>query len=427
MINSRKLSFTTLFQKRYFRALIFALMIISAALNFWLGTDFTDSEGLVVSGIAAAKHDIDLGERRFGLGRLTTPLTDDPYELYDNRKLFDQGYEFQEYPSQLGLQGWVFYLFAKFIPSPVAAFRLANSIIMAVVISLISFEVFKKYGLIFASSFYFVTVFSIQVRDFAPNLYWMEFTWFLPMLLGLICLNRLDQRRWLYPLFYLAFLIKFSCGYEFTPVVILGAVMFLGVEWLLTINRDRKRQQVLLRTILVVIVLAVLAFATAITIQAYLRGDGNLSDGFTAIYQKDVTRRTFGNADDFPGVYKDSLNASVLDVLGMYLWEGPTGKAVVLLLAASLAVIVYRSFKDKKLPRKEIWLLLLSFLTSTAWFVLGKSHSYIHIDLNAVMWYMGYMQTSVYIVANFVFFLVISNKGLQRRAAGSKAKIDEKL
>jgi len=39
-------------------------------------------------------------------------------------------------------------------------------------------------------------------------------------------------------------------------------------------------------------------------------------------------------------------------------------------------------------------------LTSISWFYLAKSHSYIHHHMNYVMWYFGFVQICLYIIAD---------------------------
>ncbi len=411
-------------------AIIVILLILFLTLRYWYESDTgyqATSERAVVSVIIANQENLDLGERKFGLGVITTAQFEDPYQLYENSEALTQGFNYREYKSQLGLQGWLFGFLGGYVPHPIAALRLLNCALMAIVITLICVEIFKYYGLIFSIAFYLITFISARVTDFAPNLYWVEFTWFLPMLLGLICLNHPEKRRWIYPLFFIAFFIKCACGYEFVTTVFLGGIMFLIAEWFRCKKEDTLKKKELFRTILIIGILALLAFATAITLQAFLRGNGDLMDGFTNIYQKDVLRRTFGNADDFAEVYADSLNATVLDVILKYLWFRITGKLALFFLLAALLVIIYRTIKEKKLPIKDLTLYMVTLVTCISWYVFGKSHSYIHTDLNNVMWYMGFMQTCAYIVIRFVLKSLLEKPEIQVRLSSLKVEIDEEI
>ncbi|PKM65191.1 MAG: hypothetical protein CVU95_16325 [Firmicutes bacterium HGW-Firmicutes-2] len=393
---------------RIFKTLLLSLMVLVMTLNYWFGSDpgyQVDSEGLVVTLIDAGKFGLELPTRYFGLGTIETPETSDAYLFYNDPSLLDNGFTYYDYESQLGLQGWVFWFLAKFIPHPVAAFRLINSFLLSVVISLICLELNKKFGLLMSVCFYFVSLFSYWMTTFAPNLYWMAFSWFIPMLLGLVCLNNHAKRFWIYPLIFIAVAFKSAMGYEFVPVVMLGSIMFLVVEWLMVFNKDKVRRKILFKMIFSIGIICILAFAVAISIHAYIRGGGDILDGITVIYQHDISRRTFGNASDFTynQALMDSLDASILAVLAKYLWVGKTGKLALVMLITSVFVIVFRLIKDRIFAAKDTWLLVVSFLTCIAWFVLGKSHSYIHTDINIIMWYMGFMQISFYVVLKFIF------------------------
>jgi hypothetical protein len=309
-----------------------------------------------------------------------------------------------EYSSQIGLQGWLYYLFTKTnIPGPAFLLRTGCCVLLSLVISLICYELYIKYGLLMASSFYLVSICSSWIRNFSTNLYWVEFTWFIPMLLGLICLNDLNTRFWLYPLFFLAILVKSAGGYEYITVIMLSSIMFLAAEWICSIKKDKQRSKLLFRAILSIGAISLLGFTAALLIHSFIRGNGNMLNGLNSIYQRDVLRRTFGNAADFPEVYTASLNASILDVILLYFKNNTAGKhAKFLFLTLSIAFIYSRLKKSRFLSNKDIWLFLITFITCVSWFIFGKSHSYIHTHMNYVMWYMGFIQIGVYFIVKYI-------------------------
>lgn len=403
----KKRDLSNLLNQKYFRFILYCVMVLIMTVSFWKNSDpgyQNDSEGLVVSVIDAGKYGLELPNRKFGLGSFVAPELNDPYMIYADPSLLDQGFAYSDYESQLGLHGWIFSFLAKFVPHPMAAFRLFNCFMLAIVLSWISLELRKKFGLLLALCFYFVSLFSFWVTTFAPNLYWMEFTWFIPMLLGLICQNNPSRRFWIYPLIFLSVAMKAAMGYEFMPVVMLGSILFLVVEWLLVFNKDKTRRKMLFRTIVSIGVICILAFGVVLTLQASIKGGGDIQGGLTSIYQHDIQRRTFGNANDFTynQMLMDSLNASILEVVAIYLWVGTTGKLALAMLVLSVCVILVTGIKNRMFPAKDTWLLAVSFIFSSMWFILGKSHSYIHTDINIIMWYMGFMQISFYIVIKFI-------------------------
>lgn len=381
--------------------IIFLLMTVLMACSFWNNADENfqrDSEELVVSMVTAGKYHLDVRGNRFGLGWLRTETVPDAYLLYQNGDALKTGYTLYTYNAQIGLHGWAGYLLGSAIPSPVAAFRLACCLLLGGVLSGICMALYKKYGFLFACCFYAVSLFSARISVFASNLYWMEFMWFLPMLLGLICLNHLNMRFWLYPLFYLAIFLKCACGYEYITVIMLNGILFLAAEWLYVFKTDKARRKILFTTIIHIGVICLLAFITVFALHAYMRGSGNMQAGIEAIFKEDVLRRTFGNPADFDGVFTASLKASVWDVLKKYLWDKTAGKWALAITAAAAGMLLYQKARFRTGWQRNAWLFILSFLFCISWFVLGKSHSYIHTHINDVMLYLGYMQIGIYIL-----------------------------
>lgn len=388
---------------KYF--LIMGFMVLFMTYIFWTESkpDYqTDSEALVISMIDAGKYDLDITGQKFGLGHLITDETNDAYLICADGSYLDSGYSFEEYESQIGLHGWLFYIGAKFMPNPVGAFSLVCAFLLAVVLVWICYELNKRYGTLMAICFYLTSLFSPWIIDFAPNLYWVEFTWFIPMLLGLICVNNMNKRAWIYPFIYLAVLIKCACGYEYITVIMLSSIMFLAAEWILSLKQNREQSKVCFKTIIMVGVSAMLAFITAILIHGFLRGDGNVFQGIAEIYENDICRRTFGNAADFEGITAESLNASIGDVLYLYLLEGRTAKMALALLVLGIFICIYRGVKHDIILSTDMVLFIVSFITCISWFILGKSHSHVHIHMNYVMWFMSYIQIGIYMVIKFV-------------------------
>jgi len=418
-INTSNLGYSTINRKTLIITLMF--MIIVMTFTFWYGRDRDfqiDSEGLVVSMINAGKYNLDIGDSQYGLRRLHTIGTnnpyEDPYEIYYNEEGIQNGYVLYDYKSQIGLHGWISYYVAQHMPYPLQALRFGCCLLLSIVLSLISLELFKKFGLLMAICFFGVSLTSSLIKNFSTNLYWLEFTWYVPMLFGLLCLNNLNRHYFFYPLIYIAVLIKCASGYEFISVIMLSSVMFLIVEWLSVIKKDKQKSKKSIIAILFIGIASLLAFLTAVFIHSWIRGQGNIADGLLAIYENDVLRRTFGNATDFGVVYTASLNASVIDVLYRYLWLGKAGKLAISALLSASFVIVYKSLVGHKFLRTDFWLLTISFVTCISWFIVGKSHSYIHTNLNIVMWYMGFMQISVYIVLKFALHKLYTSGYLQK-------------
>ena len=360
------------------------------------------SEALTVSMIDVAKYDINISNHKYGLAQIFAKGNEEwtynqAYDIYDNGELFDG--RIIEYKSQLGLQGWIFYLLAKInVPSLVFIFRVGCCLLLSLVLSLICYELYRKYGVLLSLTFFITSMVSPILGNFSTNLYWIPFAWFIPMYLGLICLNNINKRFWLYPLFFLAIFIKSACGYEYITVVMLSSIMFLFVECLICFKNDRIRSKLIFKCIVEIGVLSLLGFITVLTIHSYIRGDGNVIIGLESIYRVDVLRRTFGNALNFSKAYTDALNASIFEVLMRCFIHTKAGRIASFIIVAYSAIFIYSILKKRSLLKSSFFLFVTSFVTCISWFVLGKSHSYIHMWLNNVMLYMGFIQIGIYVL-----------------------------
>ena len=362
----------------------------------------SDSESLVIGKLNANHADI---HNPYGLG------------------LFDENSKvFSPYGSQLGLQGKFFCFLQKFIghENIVRYSHGFCSLALAVVVMLICLLLWKKYNLLMVLCFYGVFLLSPWIVNFARNLYWVEFTWFIPMLIGLFCscfIRNKVCRIVSYSLAFLAMLIKSLCGYEYVSTIMLGMISFLLVDFIeALLRKDKVSVCFIAKTGFILGISAFIGFIVALLIHAGIRGNGNIFAGVKSIYKFDVLRRTLGgNAADFPDVYAASLNASIKEVINIYKIFSTEIIAGVSLYCFSLIRILplfifYNDLKSKKLNSAEVSLYFVFLLTTLSWFILGKAHSYIHRHMNYVLWYFGFIQICFYvIVKNLIDFPFMSS------------------
>ena len=366
-----------------------------------------ESESLVVDPMLAilVHKDNELGVNEhgeYGLGSLhwTNESGEDMWcysVILSEDPALERPYEYQTYPSQIGVQGFLLRMIAKLVRSTAAIpiSRWFCAALFSVVIVWITVLIFRQYGFAFAVSFWCVTTFSSWICDFAPNLYWVSFTWFVPVLLGLICLRSEKKRKWIYLLFFVALLIKCLCGFEYLSTIMVSAELFMAAEWI-TYKEKRSR---LTRSIMLSGICMLAGFVVVAVLMCFIYGNGDFVDG--AVYFKHylVERRTFGNADQFDAVYADSLNASIMNVLNRY--TNGVGTPLLIISGLDLILIALDRFLFKRDRKLDLSLLLISCAATFSWFVLAKSHSYIHIHLNFVLYYMGFAQTAVYCLLRF--------------------------
>ena len=61
-------------------------------------------------------------------------------------------------------------------------------------------------------------------------------------------------------------------------------------------------------------------------------------------------------------------------------------------------------------------LFIITLLTTISWFVLGKAHSYIHTHMNFVLFFMGWVQVSIYILCK----TIIIKKNMRLKLKGDE-------
>lgn len=322
------------------------------------------------------------------------------------------------YFSQYGLQGKVFQRLSMWIED-VDVLRLLCALGTAATLLLVSCLVGRKYNRRMGVIFYLVFLLSPWVVNFANNLYWVEFTWFLPMAAGLWCSLHRKVRRWRmisYLLMFLAVMIKCLCGYEYVTSVMLGGILFLLAD-LVEALRERNRQLIrsVFLTILFMGIAALLGFAAAMCLHAPLKSGGSVLTGLRMIVEQDALRRTYGadlnQYDNLPYFGQYALTASAWETLCKYfhfkteIIAGVDGSLFPLLVLASLGCLLLR--RRKQVVTRELCtddsrvlpaLYCISFITSVSWFVLAKSHSCVHTHMNYVLWYFGFVQVCFYIL-----------------------------
>ena len=407
-------------RKKLINYSIFILLILLLTLNFsknLIGKNFvgapifegfqTDSEYLVFSKIFQDKYAIE--NNKYGLGCVVTESN----ERLDNIWNTIQDYKsekinIQEYPSQLGLQGYAFSFLYNKIHMPFWMMKLICCTILAVTLMLICYIISKKYGKLMGSIFYITFLLSPWVVAFAKNLYWVEFTWFLPVLFGLILSTNYKKKKIWIPCIFISVLIKCLCGYEYISTIMLGTIAFFIIDFFTTKEKERRKE--IVKTTIIVGITCLSAFAIALCTHAVLRGEGNILQGVESIYKNDILRRTIivSDKETFPEVYQESLNASVKETVAKYFnWDsnvitGIDGKYFRLIFVSTLAIIVYDILKKRENCYRNMIMFLVFLATMLSWIILGKSHSYIHTHINFVLWYFGFVQICLYEIIQFV-------------------------
>lgn len=345
----------------------------------------------------------------------------------ENGVLFQPGYV-EAYRSQYGLQGIVFRHLARLLDyeESVEGLQLLCSVLASAVFMAIVVLISRRYGFLLAGCFYGTFLLSPWIVNFARNLYWVEFLWFLPMLAGLLGLQFLDRRGSGIISGITAFLLilaKSLCGYEYLSTIMVGMVLFPCAELVSAfVQKDRERSRRLLGLAALLGAGALAGFAVAVSLHAMLRGEGDLAAGFSSIWREDVLHRTIGGRlSEFGPEEWESLQASVWQVFVTYfhfdtqILTGVDGYLFPVLAFLPGVLLLRRSKAGQEgISRPELirdWAFYgLSFAASVSWFVLAKSHSHMHTHMNYVLWYFGFVQICLYLAIRELMWAIRSGQ-----------------
>ncbi|WP_426418666.1 hypothetical protein [Bradyrhizobium genosp. A] len=260
------------------RRIFFVLMIFSAGIasynwNFFRAADplffeqtNADSEELILDGILHG----EIGSPM--IGRYNRPIDVSPgveRKLYVDR---DTSGEFRRYTSQFGIQYYFFFYFSKYVSRDYRVMQLVASAFMAAVVCGFFVGMASISTDALALAFVLPLLISPWVAAFAANLYWVEFTWFLPALIALLLGRRaLLSFRWFVLLcifMFASFLLRLLSGYEFASTVVIASFVFLLLHGL----RERASARRILAHVFAVGCISLLSFATAVMLHARALG-----------------------------------------------------------------------------------------------------------------------------------------------------------
>ena len=425
--------------KKNILKIIFALILVGLmTLNFTTnflgdknadieGTTFEtfqgDSEYLVFSEIFQDKYNLE--NAHYGLAEVVdenTVRTENIWDKIENYNPQEKQLIVRDYVSQYGLQGHIFSFLYNKLHMPFWMLKAICSGLLAIVLVAICFFISKKYNKIMGAVFYITFLLSPWVVAFARNLYWVEFTWFLPALFGLILSMNLKKKKILIPCIALSIFIKCLCGYEYITSIMLMTIAFLLIDFVVAKTKEERKE--IFKTIIITGIACLLAFGIALLLHSILRGNGNILEGIKSIYKEDILRRTIipANTADFPEVYAKSLQAGVIETIAKYFtWHtdiilGIGGEYFRIMFVMVIAIIIYNIVKKDRNAYRDLTMFIVFLATTISWYILGKSHSYIHTTMNYVLWYFGFVQICLYIIIKFIAEVIyyFSNKGIEK-------------
>lgn len=414
--------------KYFLLSLSFVILLLSFSWNIfsivdsrWFNQHQRDSESLVVGRLLPMT-----GKESFFDGNTLRKLRILPrkaaIEGTFNAFLADQqaiGEEkFANYTGQFGLQADVLNLInwtMRNVGLPadyrLNALHLLVATSLAATLTYILYLLKLEFGIIGSLSAFCAIFFSPWLIVFARNLYWVPFTWFLPIALtwrAYVSFPPPIGRK----LFFVSTgigilsLVKLLCGFEYVTAIF-GTIATVALYGLI-------RSGASFREIAVHGIALATAVTTALILAAFFQvlKIASTMGSYTNAWENFISRvimRSHGNpAPQTKSNISTSLNSSITDVLGKYWYDDEVIQAGTLLsftasqivqlaiifISISGLYILYKSWNNEKSRKKVLAILVLSsgsVIASISWFVFAKGHSFIHVHMNYVLWHLPFM------------------------------------
>ena len=375
-------------QKRvYIASFMLLVLLATSALFYQHANHFGDVDYHIPATILAQSHGYDLE----GYG-LSFVKSDELGAL-----------SFSHYRSAIGVQGFLYAWLHNVLglESLKPLYRLA-AFFSALCLLVCAFLLGKIFGRAFGIIFFLSLFTSGWVANFSGSLYFSFGFWILPAIFAFSIYiysgRNIGTITTLCLFFTLAIALRASMSYEFITSIILFSLSPFIVSFIYGVLTNSQSPFLSMpakkafKYGLGLFILACVGFLLTFIVHTYIRGGGDLWAGLMDIYHNDFLRRMVGgSAKDFDPVYAASLNANALEVIRIYLSK----PFMLLLLGASIFACFLESSKSYR--AFYIALLICFALPALSWFVLGKSHSYIHRHFCFVLWYLGFWASLLYV------------------------------
>lgn len=342
------------------------------------------------------------------------------YDLYTDPSIPTPGF-FGTYASQPGGQAILFAVIGKVIGmdngAKLKTFRLFTSLMNGLFLALILLWIRRSFGWIPALVVLLLILMSYWLTLYGRNLWWVLANFYLPFMVLFYVLNREKKsghRSWWY-FFFLAgitVLIKFLfTGFEYiTTALIMFCIPLLYYKLI-----DSWSIKKLLQRLIAIGAgsIAGLLLGTVILVYQISRVQGSISAGISHLKKSFAKRTSGGEMENFNDQIQESLDASYLDVLADY-WKSMaidlsqwwmidlsgTGEIehseliAIFLIFSILVLWLNKKMTNPKRKTKNKALIICLWVSLSAplsWFILFKAHSYIHIHMNPIVFYMPFV------------------------------------
>lgn len=331
-------------------------------------------------------------------------------------------FSFEQYPQQFGIQALALSFAYKYFPLVDSVFSLQflMSAMMALVLTLMIREIGLTISTTFAAVFFVCMVGSPWVVAISRNLYWASFLWFLPTVMAMYayrCPPSSRARLVAITLYGASIFLKCLAGYEYiSSIVLMSLTIFMIDPFRASPILGMKTA---IRMTVIMGMVAVAGFLIAVLVHATNRAD-TLAEGISQTLGWDALKYSaFGR---LTGVVHSGPDIPLSFVISEYvnewktpvlLWVGGGNFFVTLLWLTGLSLFAQFYTRDVN-ARRDAALVLVTLLAPMSWFILMQKHSAIHVHLNYVLWYFGFIPACMFVVIRGYLLIACNLKELRR-------------
>lgn len=341
----------------------------------------------------------------------------------DTLKLNNElNFNFDQYPQQLGVQALALSLAYNHLPFIDSVFSLQclMAAMMALVLTLLIREIGLTISTTFAAVFFVCMMGSPWVVAISRNLYWASFLWFLPTVLAMYvyrCPPASRSQLLAIVLYGAAIFLKCLAGYEYISSIILMSMTIFMIDPFRA--KPILGMKAAIRMTVTMGIVAVFGFLLAVIVHAENRAD-TLTEGLSQTLGWDALKYSaFGR---MIGVVNSGPDISLSFVISEYFteWKTPVlfwldGSRVFpcLLMLTGLSLAAQFYTRDLN-ARRDAALVIVSLLAPMSWFILMQKHSAIHIHLNYVLWYFGFIPACMFVIIRGYLLIICNLKAVRR-------------
>ncbi|MFO7614547.1 MAG: hypothetical protein R6W71_07915 [Bacteroidales bacterium] len=329
--------------------------------------------------------------------------------------------DFKPYKSQIGLQGMLYSFFDMISPFSKATnlfiLRSMNALLLALMITLLIYWFYLEGGLLAALMVFLAAILSPWLTYIGRNMWFVLWVSFLPLIVMSFGLRQAGMtgrpRHSMVILFTsLAMLFNFYLhGYEWAITTMVMAAVPVFFYW----QKDGWRMLELFRRLVALTIGIIAGLVVTMSIVAFQISTltGKFSDGIGHIIYS-FAKRSYGGIENLPDKLIPAVQSNVFELIHSYLSaiafltpgfilniipSCPGSVSFYQIIALFLVITLFIVLKGKPLRFREgslkklttfaivTW---LSILAPLSWIFIFKGHSYMHLFMNPVTWFMPF-------------------------------------